>query len=140
MEYKFFMPMDPPTATAQEKQVRIVSGRPMFYEKAAAKEAKQILMAALRDHVPEAPIEGPVRLTVLWMFPHGKSHKPKEWRITKPDTDNLQKGLKDCMTKLGFWKDDAQVVCETVGKLWAEDPAGIVIQIDHLGKFMEDDT
>ena len=31
-----------------------------------------------------------------------------EYRTTKPDTDNLQKLLKDCMTATGFWTDDAQ--------------------------------
>ena len=34
----------------------------------------------------------------------------RQREVTKPDTDNLQKLLKDCMTKCGFWKDDAQVV------------------------------
>lgn len=46
------------------------------------------------------------------MFPRNKTHKHKEWRVTKPDTDNLQKMLKDCMTLTGFWNDDAQVVVD----------------------------
>ena len=28
----FFIAMKPPTATAQEKQVRIVNGKPIFYD------------------------------------------------------------------------------------------------------------
>lgn len=50
---------------------------------------------------------------------------------TKPDTDNLQKLLKDCMTKLGYWQDDAQVASEIVEKFWA-DTVGIYIKIEEL--------
>jgi crossover junction endodeoxyribonuclease RusA len=69
---------------------------------------------------------------VLWLFPKGKSHKAGEWRVTRPDTDNLEKMLKDCMTRCGFWKDDAQVVREHVEKKWSEDPVGIEIEITEL--------
>lgn len=103
----FFIAMKPPTATAQEKQVRIVNGKPIFYDPAPVKDAKKLLIGHLILHKPDKPIEGAVSLTTLWLFPKGKSHKNGDWRVTKPDTDNLQKLLKDCMTKCGFWKDDA---------------------------------
>ena len=74
---------------------------------------------------------------MVWLFPKGKSHEHNEWRITKPDTDNLQKMLKDCMTEIGFWKDDAQVVKETVEKRWSDEPCGISIEIIVLKKFVE---
>jgi crossover junction endodeoxyribonuclease RusA len=74
---------------------------------------------------------------VIWRFPKGKSHKHNEWRITKPDTDNLEKMLKDCMTEVGFWKDDAQVVVEHVEKVWSGDPTGIAIEIKVLDKIKE---
>ena len=32
MVTQFFMAMRPPTCTAQEKQVRVVHGKPQFYE------------------------------------------------------------------------------------------------------------
>ena len=60
-----------------------------------------------------------------------KNHKDGEYRITKPDTDNLQKMLKDCMTLVGFWKDDALVASEITEKFWAEKP-GIYIRIEEL--------
>ena len=44
----------------------------------------------------------------------------------------LQKMLKDCMTRCGFWKDDAQVARETVEKRWSDDPAGIYIEVEEL--------
>lgn len=137
MEMKFFMIMNPPTATAQEKQVKVIHGKPIFYEPDSVKKAKMIIMDGLMEHVPDHPISGPVKLTALWCFPKGKSHKDKEWRTTKPDTDNLQKLLKDCMTRMHYWRDDAQVVHEEVGKVWADFPTGILIKIEEIGRFMD---
>lgn len=137
MEMHFFMFMNPPTATAQERQVKIIQGKPIFYEPEQVKKAKLMIMDGLMGNVPKEPITGPIKLTTLWCFPKGKSHKDKEWRVTKPDTDNLQKLLKDCMTKMHFWKDDSQVVHEEVGKVWAADPAGIMISIETLGRYMD---
>ena len=128
----FFIAIDPPTSTAQMKQVRVVKGKPVFYDPPAVKEARRMLSAHLAIHKPEKPMTGPVSLRVLWLFPKGKSHKNGEWRITKPDTDNLQRLLKDCMTRCGFWKDDAQVVSEAVEKRWADDPCGLYIEVNEL--------
>ena len=128
----FFIEMNPPTATAQEKKVTVVGGKPRYYDPAPVKEARKKLTGKLIFHRPDTPLTGPVALTTLWLFSKGKSHKNGEWRSTKPDTDNLQKLLKDCMTKCGFWKDDAQVVRETVEKRWSDDPAGIYIDIEEL--------
>ena len=128
---EFFMPMMPPTATHQEKQVRMVKGRPVFYEPEKLKAARAKLTAHLAGHRPEQPMEGGVRLLVKWCFPRGQ-HKDGEYRITKPDTDNLNKLLKDCMTAAGFWKDDAQVASEICEKFWAEVP-GIYIRAEEIG-------
>ena len=54
-----------------------------------------------------------------------------EYKTSRPDTDNLQKLLKDCMTLVGFWDDDALVASELVEKFWAEFP-GIYIRIEKL--------
>lgn len=128
----FFIAIDPPTSTAQMKQVRVVKGKPIFYDPPAVKEAGNVLSAHLTVHKPDKPMAGPVSLRVLWLFPRGKSHKNGEWRTTKPDTDNLQKLLKDCMTRCGFWNDDAQVVREVAEKRWADEPSGIYIEVEEL--------
>ncbi len=129
---EFFIAMNPPTVTAQMKQVRVVGNKPVFYDPPKVKEARQALSGHLIRHKPEAPLKGPLSLSVLWLFPKGKHHKNGEWRVTKPDTDNLQKMLKDCMTVTGFWKDDAQVVRESVEKRWSDEPCGIYIEIEEL--------
>lgn len=130
MKIEFFMPMKPPTVTHQEKKVHVVNGKPVFYEPAELLQARSKLMAHLWKHVPEEKYTQGVQLVVKWLFPNGK-HVPGTYKTTKPDTDNLQKLLKDCMTSVGYWVDDALVVSEIVEKFWAEVP-GIFISIQEV--------
>ena len=131
---KFKLKMIPPTATAQQKGERVVGGYIHHYKKKNVMAAEAILRDALLPYVPETPIEGkPIRLEVKWLFPYPKStkkHKPgwARWKITRPDTDNLNKMLKDVMTDMGFWKDDALICSEIVEKYYSDEP-GIMIWI-----------
>lgn len=68
---------------------------------------------------------------VKWCFKVSGKHSNGEYRSTRPDLDNLQKLLKDCMTELGFWEDDALVVREISEKFWADMP-GIFISIMEI--------
>ena len=131
MRLEFFLPMRPPTATHQEKQVRVVNGKPVFYDPPQVRNARAKLTAHLGAYRPQRPMEGALRLVVKWCFPRGE-HKDGEYRTSRPDTDNLQKLLKDCMTAVGFWKDDAQVASEVCEKFWAEIP-GIYIRAEEAG-------
>lgn len=126
---EFFMPMIPPTVTHQEKKVTVKNGKPRFYEDTRLTDARQKLRAHLGQHRPERPLSGAVGMVVVWGFPAG-SHKPG-YKTTKPDTDNLQKLLKDCMTAERFWKDDAQVCDERIIKRWTDQP-GIHIWVDTI--------
>lgn len=128
---EFFMMMVPPTVTAQEHQVTVRNGRPVFYDPPELKNARSKLMANLAGHKPDKPYTVPVRLVSKWLFPIVGKHEDGEWKATKPDTDNIQKLLKDCMTDCGFWKDDALVVSEIVEKFWSSIP-GIWIRIEEL--------
>ena len=129
---KFVLDIVPPTVTAQTKRLRVIHGKPMFYESPRAREARELIEAALTPHRPDAPIAGPVMLSVVWMFPT-KSHKEGAWRITRPDTDNLQKMLKDCMTRVGYWGDDSQVCSEHIAKVWTQKRPGILIEVTQYG-------
>lgn len=131
MKTEFFMFMDPPTVTHQEKNITVKNGKPVVYEPSELKTARRKLRDHLARYRIEQPYQGGVMLLVKWCFPKGK-HADGEYRITKPDTDNLQKLLKDEMTYLKFWKDDAQVASEHIEKFWAEVP-GIYVCIDELG-------
>ena len=128
---EFFMAMAKvPTATHQEKKWRVVKGKPVSYDPPEVVAARSKLTAHLAGHRPARPLDGAVRLLVKWCIPRGQ-HKDGEYRTTKPDTDNLNKLLKDCMTAVGFWKDDAQVVSEICEKFWAEVP-GIYICAEEI--------
>lgn len=131
MEISFFMQMQPPTVTHQEKQVHVVNGKPVFYEPAELKAARAKLKAHLAQHIPDAKFTGAVRLTTWWCFPAKGRHKDGEYKASRPDTDNLVKMLKDVMTDLHFWKDDAQVACEVTCKYWADQP-GIFVKVESL--------
>ncbi|WP_432702244.1 RusA family crossover junction endodeoxyribonuclease [Lysinibacillus sphaericus] len=131
MATEFFMPMIPPTTTHQQKQVMVRDGKPVFYEPAELKAARAKLMAYLGQHVPKNKYDKSIRLMAKWCFPITGKHQDGEYKYTKPDTDNLQKLLKDCMTDVGYWKDDALVVSEIVEKFWARIP-GIYIRIEEI--------
>lgn len=113
---EFFLPIIPPTVTR-------------FYEPDRLREARQILYLALAPYRPKKPYETGLGLHVRWQFPQGR-HK-EGYRTTRPDTDNLQKLLKDVMTASGFWKDDALVAVEHVEKVWRERP-GIYVRVWEL--------
>lgn len=132
-----FLLMNPPTVTAQESKVAIVRNKPIIYKPEKIKQAKKEIIKHLMPFKPKEPLQGPVELKVVWLFPRGKRHKHFEWRTTRPDTDNLEKLLKDCMTEVGFWKDDALVVSETVYKIWSDEPTGISIELKALKKIAE---
>lgn len=123
--------MNPPTKTYQEHRIgKTKSGSVYTYEPRELKEVRKLYRNNLIKHVPDTPLVGPIRLVVKWCFPKGK-HPNGTYKTTKPDTDNLDKMLKDVMTEVGFWEDDAQVASEIIEKFWADIP-GIYIEIYEL--------
>ena len=109
---EFFIQMKLPTVTHQQKKVHVVNGKPHYYE-------------------PEKKLTGPIRLLTKWCYTAIGKHKNGEYKITKPDTDNMIKLLKDVMTGLGYWTDDAQVASEITEKFWSEQP-GLYVRIEQL--------
>ena len=115
------IPGNPPTRTAQQKGLRVVGGHAQFYEKATVRQAKDELAWKLKSYAPSEPYHGPIALAIHWAF-ELKRVKVPFWKTTRPDLDNLEKGLLDVMTDLGFWDDDAQI-CLKTSKKW-EVPVG----------------
>lgn len=130
MSLQIYLPGNPPTTTAQTREVHVVKGKPVFYDPPQLLAAKQQLQDRLIPHIPDAPYDSAIRLIVKWCFPRG-SHEHGTYKTTKPDTDNLQKLLKDVMTSLHFWLDDALVASEIIEKFWTDKP-GIFIRIEEL--------
>lgn len=127
-EYSFFVPMIIPTITDQEKKISVKKGKPVVYKPEELKSAKQKFLAYVGQHKPDKPLNGAVQLVTKWCFPITGKHYNGEYKITRPDTDNLIKLLKDVMTELSFWKDDAQVASEITEKFYSDVP-GLYISI-----------
>ena len=129
---RFFLSMNPPTVTQQEHRLGVSkNGKPFVYEDARLADAREKLMDYLYEHKPPEPLSGPLILSCVWRFNNKGKHKDGAWKTSKPDTDNLNKMLKDCMTRLGFWLDDAQVCMEDIRKVWSDVP-GIMITVAEL--------
>ena len=136
MTIQFFIPMRPPTTThnAKELHAYMKGGKPcaVLYDSAELKATRAKLHAHLASYAPAKPIPAgrPIRLLVKWMFP-AEGRPDGSWRTSKPDTDNLEKALKDEMTHPHFWHDDAQVCSEITEKFWA-DVCGVFVRVEEL--------
>ena len=131
------IPCIPPKATSQMKGACRTSSGVRFFKKANVAAAEQNLLSLVRAEMPAEwkTIEaGPVELQVLFVWPWRKSEPMRE-RINgakhmdvKPDCSNIIKMLEDCLTRLNVWRDDSQVACLRVVKLWGDKP-GISIRV-----------
>lgn len=94
-----------------------------IYDPGTAEGWKGLIAYWAKQHTPETPMDGPVRVDVDFFFPRPARlmrKKDPEGPIrhtAKPDRDNLDKALLDTLTQLGFWRDDAQV-CDGAPRKW----------------------
>lgn len=99
-------------------------------------EAIEKIKNAISPFRPEAPVNGPVYIKIIWCFPYRKSERkaklgeviPKD---TRPDIDNLNKNLLDILQKEQFITDDSNVVRLTTEKCWYE-TSGLYIKIMEI--------
>lgn len=140
----FFAPMENvPTATKQMRKLKAVrdknSGKwsARSYPSDRWLAAEDAIGAAIERFRPSKPLEGPLELSVTWCFPK-MGFADGTPKMTPPDTDNLDKGLKDIMTHFGWWEDDAQVAVEHIAKIHSR-VTGIRIDIERLPQFPQGD-
>jgi Holliday junction resolvase RusA-like endonuclease len=74
-------------------------------------------------------LEGPVSVRIVCFFERPKSHSKKrrrerEPKTTKPDADNLAKGIGDALNEIAY-NDDGQVFMLTVEK-WYVGPSDLI--------------
>lgn len=135
----FVLNIIPPRATHQSGQeiLRGGWGKRRIGTKPGSKweTARRVLTAEILPHKPSYPAEGPLKLSVLWVWPwnshHTKAQKAKgEIPCGKlPDCDNLNKGLQDVLTRLRFWNDDGQIADLHFRKRYGDRPR-IEIEIE----------
>lgn len=125
MKISFFIPGNP----KGQPRARRGKGKHM-YTPATAKGFKDCIFAFAREHAPATPLTGPVSMTVTAVFARPKSHygtgknsdrlrsDSPHYHTSKPDRDNVEKAILDALTRLGFWKDDAQVCDGWITKVY----------------------
>lgn len=106
-----------PKGTSQMKRVNHRSGR--FFEGKELQEARAAYEARLREHAPDHPLEGPVKVVIAFNYFVKNKKLRGTPKTSRPDCDNLVKLVLDVMTKLGYWYDDSQITELTIAKNWS---------------------
>lgn len=138
-DIKLFLRLEPdiPKLTHQHGiKVRVVNGHAQMYKTPELRALEAKYMSFLKGYAPAEPWNCPIRLTTEWIFRKPKGAKGI-FKTTKPDLTNMIKTFEDCMTRCGFWRDDALIVSHYPTKLWAEEsePHGIFIHIQDCSPF-----
>lgn len=144
----FRLDIAPPRMTAQQKGERAVvdaDGRAfvLHYRKREIVRIEQAYLAALRPHAPREPLRGPVGVSFGYYYPATKEAATAMRRAgvammrmtSKPDVDNIGKNLLDCMTRAGFFADDAAVALIHAEKLLVTGRPHITIRVRELEPF-----
>ena len=61
----------------------------------------------------------PIQIKITAYFKKAKTNK-MDFPTLKPDADNIAKAVCDALNGIAY-KDDKQITCLTVDKVWAED-------------------
>ena len=114
-------------------------GMVRMYDPATAEGWKGAIADEWRRSVPAlVKITTPVSLSLAFLMPRPKSHfnskgvlkaSAPAYYPRKPDADNLAKAVMDCLTQLGVWEDDDQVVILKVSKHYANGASGCGIHL-----------
>ena len=107
------------------------------YPVKSGEEYKATVATLAAQHRPPAPVTGPVSLGLTFWLPRPKSHPA--WKseagtahTSKPDIDNLAKAIMDALKQGGYYRDDSQVVAETLFKTYARGhPPGVEVSFEE---------
>ena len=131
---EFFSPGIPPVTTQQESKIAVIRGQPRVYKPVKVREARSRLGSMVRSFAPKEPMDGPLSILVIWIFPLIKSTPRKDQESylpldRKPDTGNLNKALLDVLEAEGFYVNDSRIVSETTLKFRGPTP-GIYVRLE----------
>lgn len=137
---RFVLNIEPTKHTAQGSSTILKSrgGRYFIGKKSnsLATQAKQELMWALKPYRPAKMMLGAIRLKIDlyygWRKSDSKTTRQRGMMpvVVKPDLDNWCKVFADCLTRIGFWKDDSQVYDLHLRKFYADSPR-IEVEIEE---------
>ena len=130
MELRFTIDCIPPRATGQSttRVGRTKSGRGFIYKDKKGDKLRNELLLLLLDHAPPIPLESPLSLNIIFVYPWRKS-EPKYKRAlgqipcsTKPDLDNMLKVFIDQMQTARFFLNDSGISNLSAEKYWGDHP------------------
>ena len=134
-EIKFWINCVPPKTTHQSalRIFKTKDGRQFVGRDNKGLKVAKELQLLLLPFRPSQPISDPVELHVSWHYPYRKS-EPKKNRgksipcATRPDSDNILKGLIDAMCRVGFFRDDSIIYKLFFEKYFSEN-SGIGVRV-----------
>ena len=112
-------------------------GKPHSFRDPAVTKWQDRVRAAAIPVRPNKPISGPVRMNIIFYFalPQNKVRKDKNkqpfYNSSRPDFDNLCKGVSDALNKL-IWNDDGQVAWVEFRKCYTEETERVNIEVIEL--------
>ena len=120
------------------------NGRAAVYDPGTAEGWKGDVARAAAE-LEGRRITGAIELTLTFFMPRPKSHYKSNGKLKasapvflhtqKPDRDNLEKAVMDCLTGIGVWVDDCQICAGPVYKYWEQPqthPPGCMIRIQKM--------
>ena len=131
-ELSFVVKCNPPKHTAQGSRTILKTKNGRFFigkkSDSNAQQTQDDLLSLLYTFAPEKAFVGALKVEIKWVYAW-RSGEAKKNRLfgfkycdKKPDADNIMKLLFDCMTRCGFWVDDAQVADLRFEKMWGDEP------------------
>lgn len=112
-----------PRATAR-------GGHAKLYDPAKSRDYKNYVRLVASQHAPPEPLSGPLAVEIRVYRGMPKAFSKKRVReaesglirpVTKPDTDNYIKGIKDALNGI-IWRDDSSVVEIQASKWYSATP------------------
>ena len=129
---KFFVAGVP----APQGSKRHVGGGRMIESSKRLRPWREAVTAAAREHVPDEPLDKPVRVSLDFYLPRPKRTKFGDWPAGKPDADKLARAILDSCTDAQIFVDDSRVVSLHVRKHWADDEPGVSVMVEPLWDYL----
>jgi len=143
MKIEFTVPALPTAQPRQRHRIINAGGRAFAHNYTPTRDPVNAFKAAVQMAVEKAyqgpPLEGPLRMSIVFVCPRPKNMiwktkpMPRVWHDYKFDRDNLMKSLQDAMNKIVFL-DDSQICSGPIDKVIAagDESAHVEVVIERL--------
>lgn len=122
---ELFLPIDPAELpTAQQKGVKVINGRVMFFETSRVKAARKLIMQSVLDACKDNRLFDcdAYQVTIVYVY-RPATIRRRDYgmpKVTRPDVDNLTKLVLDAISDSHIaWDDDGAVSSLALRKRYA---------------------